>query len=224
MLGNRQRIDGALIDVSSPLIPTHLKGLFLKRNYEWAERSLFLRHFPADMPVIELGGCLGVVSCITNLRLKRPEQHVVVEANPQLLDIMERNRVLNDCRFHIVHAALAYDRSEVPLFLQLFTSGNIFQQSGESVMVTATSVEQIAKDAGFRRFNIICDVEGCEVDMIEREVGFLGSHVSWMIIEMHESTVGVNGVADADLTLRDHGFECVETLRNVYCYRNSRSL
>lgn len=223
-LGNRSRIDGALIDVSSALIPTRLKGLFLKRNYEWAERRLFLRHFPFDTPVIELGGSLGVVSCITNMRLQNRERHVVVEANPRLIPILRRNRELNRCRFHIVHAALAYGRSDVKLFLQDFTSSNIFEPSEDPVMVSATTVEQIARDAEFDRFNLVCDVEGCEIEMIGQEADFLAGHAAWMIIEMHDVILGKEAVADADRALCDHGFERVETLRNVYCYRNRLSV
>ena len=60
LLGNKRRIDGALIDLSASVIPTHLKALFLKKTYEWPERRLVVRHFASDVPVIELGGSLGL--------------------------------------------------------------------------------------------------------------------------------------------------------------------
>jgi predicted O-methyltransferase YrrM len=42
--------------------------------------------------VLELGGCLGVVSCSINTLLRDPSRHVVVEANPKLLAYLYENR------------------------------------------------------------------------------------------------------------------------------------
>ena len=44
------------------------------------------------LSVLELGGCLGVVSVILNKKLDNPEKHIVIEANPKLIKYLEHNK------------------------------------------------------------------------------------------------------------------------------------
>ena len=60
--------------------------------HELEERALLDRHLPCDLPLVELGGGLGVVACLSNRKLARPEQHIVVEALPSMAALLERNR------------------------------------------------------------------------------------------------------------------------------------
>ena len=61
---------------------TSMKLELLSGQYEKPEREAVLRYLQPDWGVIELGGCIGVVSCITNKLLKNPENHLVLEVNP----------------------------------------------------------------------------------------------------------------------------------------------
>src|SRR5438270_4743065 len=53
---------------------------FRVRRYEVQELAA-LQYLDPALPVVELGGCMGVISCVANRRLRHPEDHVVVEAN-----------------------------------------------------------------------------------------------------------------------------------------------
>ena len=67
----------------------------LKKKYEVEELEL-LDSIPNIelLSVLELGGCLGVISVVVNSRLTDPSRHVVVEANPKLIKYLEHNSCL----------------------------------------------------------------------------------------------------------------------------------
>src|SRR6476620_7340833 len=79
--GNRLGRDGLTYSVESPNITRGHKSTLLFGLHEMEERRLIKSWLPANLPLIELGGGLGVVSCLANKTIIRPEQHVVVEAN-----------------------------------------------------------------------------------------------------------------------------------------------
>ena len=80
-------------------------GLYTE-PHEPHERALLKRWLPKDLPIVEFGGGIGVVSCSANRRLDRPEQHIVIEANPAVTPLLEQNRDLNGCRFQVKNMAL----------------------------------------------------------------------------------------------------------------------
>ncbi len=81
------------------------RHLLLEGIYEEKERFASKRYIRRDVPVIELGGSLGVVSCLLNRRQRFPDHHVVVEANPANLLMLIENRDRNGCKFQILHRA-----------------------------------------------------------------------------------------------------------------------
>lgn len=63
----------------------------IKGKYEAEEARLITTYMPPDRPVIELGRSLGVVSGFIRSRMEAGEDHVIVEANPNLIDICKTN-------------------------------------------------------------------------------------------------------------------------------------
>ena len=215
LLGNRWRIDGVAIGVDNPAIETRYKALLLNGAYETQERALLSKHLQGDLPLIELGGCIGAVSCIANKRLRIPERHVVVEANPRLIPTLTSNRDRNRARFRIVNAAIAY--TERAQFAEgSFTSG--FVGAKGAITVPARTVESIAEESGFERFDLICDIEGAEKDLIENESALLRSRVRWILVEMHPSILGDETVARLHGRLVSLGFERLEEDSGVGSY------
>src|SRR5262249_49486186 len=77
--GNVVRVDSCTFLVSHRAIPTASKSLFLLGGYERAERDILKAYLDRSRPVVELGGSVGVVACVTNKLLRNPREHVVVE-------------------------------------------------------------------------------------------------------------------------------------------------
>ena len=103
-------LDGCTFDLKR--IPnTPMKLALLRGEYEGFERRAVRNCVDPEQPVVELGGCIGVVACITNKILKNPESHIVVEANPDVVPLLEESRSCNQCKFEIIKAAITYGKN-----------------------------------------------------------------------------------------------------------------
>lgn len=222
--GNRWTLDGLTFSLDAPGITTQLKSGFVWGTYERNERDLVARYLRRDLPVIEGGACIGVVACVTNRLLDDPTQHVVVEANPELLPALTRNRDQNKCAFEIVHAAI--DQSGAPVTFHLFRNflgGSVQLPSKKQVTVPAVTVGALVKERGWDQISLILDIEGAEIDLIRKETDVLRDHVAVLIVEMHPGTTGEQSVTDALATLQRLGFSLREQRETVYVFTKTSS-
>src|ERR1039457_6998889 len=135
LLGNKVRMDGLTYSVDCPNISAGHKSTLAFGLHEIEERTIIRRCLPKNIPVVELGGGLGVVACLTNRTLENPEHHIVVEANPGMIPILERNRDLNGCKFQVVNSAIAYDRTSIRLRVDRdFVSSTVEENAPTSVL------------------------------------------------------------------------------------------
>jgi len=197
--GCRFRLAGLERDVKIPL---------LMNEYEMEERDAVRRFLKRDLPVVELGGSIGVVACVINKRLKDRTRHVVVEADPQIIPQLTANRDLNGCRFEILHRVLAYDGDEV-FFNTAFDSrgGGVYVEGISRVAVRTVSLEKLARERGFHRFTLVCDIEGSEIDLVEREIDLLSAAVDTIILEVHPKISGMERIETMLSALKDAGFK-----------------
>ena len=182
-------IGGCRFDVSSPLVPCYLAGELMLGHYENAERRLLKRFLDPTLPVIELGGSSGIVSCLTNRALTNPRAHVVVEANPHLLPLLERNRSLNRGQFEIVHAAIAYGVPCVSFMTDHSLLGNKVSADGP-VTVNTTSLAALIHARDWEACTLLCDIEGAEADMVDHDAAIIAERVHWIMMETHEDANG----------------------------------
>ena len=78
--------------------------------------------------------------------------------------------------------------------------------SGATVSVPATSLEAIADEAGFDQISLICDVEGAEVVLVERELDTLRRRVRLLLVEIHPQIIGEEAAAGIVRALEASGF------------------
>ena len=192
-----------------------LRNGFLFGDYEQYERRAVTQYVSPELPVIELGACLGVVSCITNKRLLRPTQHVVVEANPLVVPYLERNRRHNGCKFRVLNSAIAYDSGAIEYAPTDNFAGNSLRQTAgqRNVRVPTITLEGIAQRYGFDRFTLICDIEGHEREMVERE-GEVLRRADLIVLETHARLIGEEANARMLAQLAALGFEVID--KDVY--------
>jgi len=200
----------------------HSRPWLLKGEYEGQERFASKHYIRRDIPVVELGGSIGVVACLLNRRLKNPAKHVVVEANPQILPRLLENRNRNHCRFEILHGAAGVVGDSIQLYLgENALSASAITIAPESVEVPAVRLTDILESRGFKRCAVVCDIEGAELELLRAEMDTFSSRVEVFIVEFHPGISGPESVEGARVLLKDHGF--VETWheRDVYVYLNT---
>jgi FkbM family methyltransferase len=224
LCGNMARLDECTFDLSHPSLTLRLKSRFVTDAYERAERRLIARHLPRDRAVLELGACLGVLACIVNRRLEDPSQHVVVEANPELIPVIRRNRELNAASFAIEHAAIAYGQAHVTLMVHpaLATASSLKASVGEPRLVAALSLAALVARYRMQRAVLILDIEGAESDLIRNEGHTLAETFEWLLLELHPRLYGAAEAEYIRGALQSLEFQRVERIGEVEAWRNRR--
>ena len=193
--GGRFDYHGATIE-----LPPH-QDRFARRmlrdgTYEAAEAQLVLRHLPADRPVIEFGGSLGIVSALVRTRLQADVAQVVVEANPDVFATMEANirRQPGGAGTEIVHAALAYGTETVTFTVSdnVHASSLDGRRTGREVTVPVVTLAECLDRLKASGVTLIADVEGAEIDLLLNERDAL-RRIDLALVEIHEDALAARG-------------------------------
>jgi FkbM family methyltransferase len=154
---------------------------------------------------------MGVVSCITNRQLEHKRAHVVVEANPHAIPLLQESRSRNQCEFEIVNAAIAYGCEQVTFTPMEDLWGVSLEQQPdrEAVTVPAVQLRDIVRDHGFRRFTLVCDIEGHEYDLVKHESSVL-QMADTIILETHARLIGEEKTRELLNKLQDLGFHIID--------------
>ncbi len=173
----------------------------LQGKYEAEEAKLIAAHLPPDRPVIELGGSMGVVSALIASRLADTVAHVIVEANPALLEACALNAaVARRPLAKVQHAAVAYGGPVARFSVGGNVHANRLAREGDTasvIEVKAVTLETLWQDIGAPDgFTLVCDIEGAEAQMVATDRRVLEA-AGMVIMEMHPA-VYQGGVATED--------------------------
>ena len=89
------RHGGVRLAVDPRVLSPAMVATFYSGVYERDEADLIRSTLAPDDRVLELGGGVGFIGTIAALAVRDPAQVLIVEANPQLIPLMERNFNLN---------------------------------------------------------------------------------------------------------------------------------
>lgn len=219
--GNVIRIGDSKILLGSGLIPRHRK-IFLLSGYERPELCLITRHLHPDLPVVELGGFIGGVSCTINKLLAEPNNHCVVEANSKALAILEENRTLNSCNFKIMHRAIAYGNDRVAVIDAGMSSTIKEMPTHPEEMVETITLREILAYNQIEITTLICDIEGHEYLLIENEQDVISAYVAYLFIEVHDDARMAMTAKNLLSRLSMMGFVVLDQVENVYYLENAQ--
>lgn len=214
LMGGKFRVDGCEIQVPKELTTRTYRGCFMTSDYEAGERSLIKKLLLPSDKVLELGSCIGAVSCVTNKLLTDKNRHVVVEGNPELISIIERNRDLNQCGFTILNKAVSQEK-EVTFYLnkKYIVGGTAQRKSPHPVRVDGISLDELNEQYG--PFNtIIMDIEGAEAEVIPPAIDFL-KKCRLVIWETHDWACGSEATQRCRDTLELAGLRYIETAEDT---------
>lgn len=198
------RADGCVFEIPHGITSVSYRSCFLKRDYENEERELIKKFVRPTDSVLELGACLGIVSCVTNKILADKSRHVVVEGNPFCIPAIHRNRELNQCGFLVEHCAVANER-EVTFYLhpRFVVGGTTQRKSARPVRVPALSLAEL--EVRYGPFSaLVMDIEGAELEIFEVSQDILKNY-RIVIVELHEWAIGAEKVERCREILRRAG-------------------
>ncbi|HJJ29650.1 MAG TPA: FkbM family methyltransferase [Methanocorpusculum sp.] len=137
-------------------------------------------------PVIELGAGIGAISAYINDHLTMPVNQISVEPNPYLIPSLEQTKQMNDLGVTFVQKAVGYGSKTVSMSVTSdITNNRIVRSNGvvvKSVEVSTTTVQELAKDAGFSsNITLVMNVVGYEHSVIQYEADYLSGHVATVI-------------------------------------------
>jgi FkbM family methyltransferase len=216
--GARLHLGGCTFIIPKDVTPRNWRACFMRDEYEHHELVIIPHVIQPEDRVIELGGCLGVVSCLTNKLLADKSKHLVVEANPLCIPALYRNRELNQAGFLIEHCAVD-TKPEVVFYLhpRFIVGGTLQRPTNRPVRLPAKSLRQLERERG--PFTVlIIDIEGSEREVFEDSVDLLKNY-RLVIVELHDWAIGTDGVEKCRQILGDCGLELVERSGIVEAWR-----
>lgn len=202
-------IDGLEFFVPRGLTSPRDRAQFMVNTYEREERVLAASFLTPDMVVLELGGCIGVLSCVINSRLADPTRHVVLEANPALIPYLRGNREINGRSFQIRHAVISRRDSEEFFVHQAIVGGSLEARSERSVTVSGTTVAALEEELGSSFTALVMDIEGGELDVLESNPDLVKA-LELCIVEIHDFILGEERAHRCRQLLSDAGLTMVE--------------
>jgi FkbM family methyltransferase len=202
----RFRADGCEFEIPRQLTSRTYRAGFLNNDYEAEERELIRKFIRKDDSVLEVGACLGIVSCVTNKLLGDNTRHVVVEGNPFCIPAIHRNREINQCGFLVENCALS-NQADVTFYLHptYIVGGTVQRKSSRPVRVPGRTLKELDERHG--PFSaLVMDIEGAELDALVPAAEILKNYRA-VIIELHEWAIGAENVERCREILRHAGLQ-----------------
>ncbi len=195
-------------------------------KYEQSEFDLVTKWLRPDLPAIELGGCLGIVSAHLRATLNTDQKLTVVEANPNLIEICRVNAThpRPDSPTEVINAALAYGTSEVPFHINRNAHISRLAKIGiePNFMCPAVTLgDLVAKFDTKTDYCLVCDIEGAELDLFRNDQEAL-RHCAVAIVELHPHILEQNNTnVDELLELASAaGLQKVTQIDNVAVFQS----
>jgi len=222
------KIGNVKIFVDKNLFPVTLYSRFLFNVYEQEEVSLVYNYLKGNETVLELGACIGVVSCVTNKRLSNPKNHVVAEANPELIKYIQHNKELNNCKFSVLNGAVS-DLNELTFYAYegRALSGSLMKESTDRPMtehlIKGYSPRDIEKKYNLKFDTLIMDIEGGEFELIDKYRDWIKS-LKLLMIEFHPKHLNKDTDLEKylDIIQKECGFILTEYLSGTLVFKNAQ--
>ena len=218
------KLEGCRFPLSKNLFTPGYYARFLFDTYEKHEIKCVKRYVKPDDTVLELGACLGIVSCVTNKQLETKENHVVVEANPTLISEIEKNREVNQCGFHLENKLISDQKENTFHVYNLAVSGSLVEKKHnprlklvEKVNVEGVGISDLEKQYGLNFNVLVMDIEGGEYQFLKNNYDFI-DRLRLLIIEFHPHLNDPEDKFDYHGKFEEMGFKMVESSEHTYVY------
>tara|TARA_R110000824_G_scaffold9415_4_gene42098 strand:+ start:4045 stop:4728 length:684 start_codon:yes stop_codon:yes gene_type:complete len=144
-----------------------LMGRLEKSKWEPREAAA-LKILSPHATVIELGACIGIISCLINKKLLDGTRHVAVEANPLLIDQLASIRDENDCNFHIENCMVGEKSDERTFYINpshAMDGSAQLKKNKKACTIKQKTLQELEKKYSMPFDTLIMDIEHGEYDL-----------------------------------------------------------
>jgi FkbM family methyltransferase len=197
---------GVLVPPDPAIITPVIRRAILEGQFETEEASQIPHIVRPGDRVLEIGAGIGFISTLLS-RECRVSHVLAVEANPFLLDYMERLHARNQVhKVRRVNAVLTNDPvASATFYLRPeFWMGSLAPEPNPytgTVRVPTMNLDRVLLEEAIDL--VVCDVEGAEAGLFE---GANLSGVDRVFVETHDHVTGLSGVRRLFATMDGHGF------------------
>ncbi len=194
--------------------------------YEGAEMRMIRKYLPKNIPVIELGSSLGIVSSTAITYLDVDTLYTCIEANPYLKQYIELNIKKHNpfkVKFNVISTAIAYNTNGyIDMCISKNNTESSIIENTESLNINTTKVKastlnEIVTDS----YTLICDIEGAEIQLLKNDAAALAK-CKHLFIELHKTSYKniVFEIADLKkLIIEELNFKFIIADGNVYYFQ-----
>lgn len=189
-------------------VPEHIVSaeiLFSMVNgfYEKPEREALLADLHSEDRVLELGSGLGALA-IWAKRAVPDVAFTCVEANPDLIGLINTNLKENGCQCDVIAGAAALSDGEADFFVSDdFWASTSYKSNTDRTLVKVRSLDTNRLIRETKPTIMAIDIEGAEVDVVP---GLDLSGIRRVVIELHPEITGAQDVSNIMRHLLDSGF------------------
>jgi len=224
--GNSTNFSPHGIPIKIPInIQSSIRYAFARgRPYEKTEAKMIINYLMIDTNVIELGGCLGVISALIRHNIGANAHHLIVEANPDLTEICFSNATNATTKKNtsIEVAAVDYSNKKYVNFVfgHHMHVGRVSKDQEKGIRTQTTTLSELVTKIPKGPFALICDIEGAEEHLFERE-GSVMSNVTLLILETHPYMYsdGANTQKKILDCIASYGLQEIDREGDVVCFK-----
>ena len=178
-----------------------IKYALIRNKYEMAEKKMISKYITSHMPVIEFGGSLGIISKFIATKLENDTKHIIVEANPNIIDICKKNATTEGRRnsTFVLNNAIAYGSNTAKFLISdNVVCSRIVEDGSHNLEVEVTNLSKIVKMyIDENNYTLIMDIEGEEMNVFKNDTSIL-KNCSIAIIELHPKIFSQHGFSNND--------------------------
>lgn len=213
---------GVRLPLKHPAItPPICKDIFFG-VYESKEADLVSKRITADDVVMEIGAGIGFLSSLC-AKVAGSERVHAYEANPQLMEVMQRVHQLNGVAPAIHNVLLGEGVAERTFWLEKdYWASSLIQGSADATPIQVRQIDLNQEIARIKPSFLIIDIEGGEYDLLRHA---RLDPINKIVIELHPHVLGYTRTSEMLGWLFAAGFalDTSNTRKNVfYLFRESQ--
>jgi|GEM_PF-941206 len=224
VLNNKIPYRNSIIQTNFPQVNGSTIASLYLGSYESGEARFINKYLRTDLPVLELGSSIGVVS--TQIGKKTNQKLFLLEVNTDLIPIIETNLSHNNItNYELVNSAISYNQDAI-YFVRGHknTTGKVTSEPQPgAIKIEGFTLESVLKQFNVNgKYVLVCDIEGMELEIIKNDEKSL-NNCSQLIIELHETSLNGHRYSADNLKkmLLKQGFELIDSHGNNHVFHRN---